>query len=97
MWDVRISKTAEKKLKKIPKDTAESFFLLLRDLRAKGPEAKSWPNYSKMVNKKDVYHCHLNKNKPRFVAIWKVMDFSIELMEVIYVGSHEGADYKRIK
>ncbi len=68
MWDVRINKTVEKRLKKIPKETAESFFLLLRDLKAKGPDVKSWPNYSKMVNKKEVYHCHLNKNKPRFVG-----------------------------
>lgn len=97
MWDVRINKTVEKRLKKIPKETAESFFLLLRDLKAKGPDVKSWPNYSKMVNKKEVYHCHLNKNKPRFVAIWKVMDFSTKLIEIIYVGSHENAHYGQIK
>lgn len=97
MWTVRISKKAKKQIEKTPRDIVSAFYLLVRDLEENGPEAESWTNYGKMVNKKEVYHCHLNKSKPRFVAIWKVMDFEIRLMEVIYAGSHEGADYKRIK
>ena len=46
--------------------------------------------------KKGYYHCHLNKGHPRYVAVWKVTDYEIRLMEIRYVGSHENADYQRI-
>ena len=36
------------------------------------------------------------KGHPRYVAVWKVADYEIRLMEIRYVGSHENADYQRI-
>ena len=60
------------------------------------PERHNWPNYGKIAGKKNIYHCHLNKGKPRYVAIWKVTDKNIKLMEVRYVGTHENADYRNI-
>jgi hypothetical protein len=48
------------------------------------------------MDKKDIYHCHLNSGKPRYVAIWKVVDKHKRYMEIRYVGTHENADYRLI-
>lgn len=97
MWTVEASSRVEKQINKLPKPIRDAFYLLQADLESFGPEAKRWTNYGKMVNKKEVYHCHLNKSKPRYVAIWKVTDFNIQIIEVKYVGTHENADYDRFK
>ena len=47
-------------------------------------------------NKPAMFHCHLNKGKNRYVAVWRVQDFTITIMEMHYVGTHEGANYKRL-
>lgn len=96
MWEIKAASKIKKQIDKLPKSIRAAFYLLQADLETHGPEAKRWTNYGKMSNKKDVYHCHLNKGKPRYVAVWKVTDMEIRIMEVKYVGTHENADYKRI-
>lgn len=38
----------------------------------------------------------LKKGRPSYVAIFRVADRGIKLIEVRYVGTHEDADYRRI-
>ncbi len=68
----------------------------LCDLQVKGSEAVGWRNYSRLTGKKDFFHCHLNKRHPRYVAVWKLESEIIKLIEVRYVGTHEGVNYNRI-
>jgi hypothetical protein len=42
---------------------------------------------------KDTFHCHLNKGRPTYVVVWKVLDKDQKIMEVLYVGTHENAPY----
>jgi len=74
----------------------DALYLLELELSSAGPTISSWPNYGKIAAKTDVYHCHLNKGKPRYVAVWKVTDRVNKVIEVRYVGTHENADYRRI-
>lgn len=60
------------------------------------PGAHQLDHYGKIVNKDDMHHCHLNKGRPRYVAVWKVLDRTVQLMEIKYVGTHENTDYRRI-
>ena len=87
-WKVNVSKTAVKHAKKLPKKVRDLFEALLLDLTKLGPNQREWANYSKLGY--DRYHCHLNYS---FVAVWKVMDNEIQILEVTYVGSREDAPY----
>lgn len=96
MWQVLTGNKVSKQVNRLPKDIREVLYILISDLKAKGPVVEHWQNYGKIKGKKNHYHCHLNKGKPRYVAVWKVTDYKIRLMEVRYVGTHENADYQRI-
>lgn len=96
IWTVEITGKARKQKRALPKIIDQSFSLLVSDLKKNGPEAKKWPNFGILVGKKGFYHCHLNKKHPRYVAVWKVSNMEIKLIEVRYVGTHEKADYRRI-
>ncbi|MDR3089571.1 MAG: hypothetical protein LBU39_07120 [Desulfobulbaceae bacterium] len=95
-WTVAFTGQARKQKSKLPDAMADALYILRRELEASGPERANWPHYGKIRGKKDVHHCHLNKGKPRYVAVWKVVDRDIQLIEVRYVGTHENADYRRI-
>ena len=95
-WVVIFTGKARKQKTKLPSIVASVLDLLLGELEQEGPERTNWPHYGKIVGKPDMHHCHLNKGKPRYVAVWKVTDRSVKLMEVRYVGTHEGANYRRI-
>jgi len=86
-YKVGIKKSVLKNLKKIPKGAQETFLLLQKDLKEKGPVQKEWPNYSKLGGNK--YHCHL---KYHYAACWKYEKGTI-IIEVYYVGSREKAPY----
>lgn len=102
-WKVLESKAVKKQVDKIGRqrpDIKEAYEMLIEDLKEQGPEAKQWPHFGKLVTGKkepDMYHCHLNKGTPRYVAVWRVNDYVTEILEVRYAGTHEGADYKRIR
>ncbi|MBI9109887.1 type II toxin-antitoxin system RelE/ParE family toxin [Maridesulfovibrio ferrireducens] len=94
-WTVNISTKLQKQIKKLPKQVQQAFFLLNNRLKEDGPEQFGWANYGQLKGMESVYHCHLNKGKPRYVAVWKVEKNSIQVMEVKYVGTHEKVNYKR--
>ncbi len=95
-WQVSVTGKARRQKDKLPSEIGEALYLLTWELRALGPERTNWPHYGRIVGKQDMYHCHLNKGRPRYVAVWKVTDKTVKLMEIRYVGTHENADYRRI-
>jgi hypothetical protein len=102
-WQVAFSNQAKKQKAKLPEDIRNLLMILITELEWEGPEQLEWRNYGKLVGKgknQDFRHCHLNTGKPRYVAVWKVVELELELeaqiMEIKYVGAHENADYRRI-
>ncbi|MGL4208682.1 MAG: type II toxin-antitoxin system RelE family toxin [Candidatus Adiutrix sp.] len=98
-WTVEFSGKASKQKEKLPGEIKDNLAALLIDLKWNGPEQPSWRNYGKLLGKgkkQDIWHCHLNGGQPRYVAVWKVVDLAVQIMEIRYVGTHENADYRRI-
>lgn len=87
IYEIKIKRKLENSIKKLPITIQKKFSRLILDLRDKGPEQPSWPNYSKLS--KNEYHCHLGYS---WVACWKHEKKSI-IIEVYYVGSREKAPY----
>ncbi len=96
LWTVQFTGKARKQKGKLPPNISSVLDLLYGELENEGPERKNWPHYGKITGKPDMHHCHLNKGKPRYVAVWKVTDRSVKLLEIRYVGTHENADYRLI-
>ena len=95
-WDVRFSRKVVKQIGELPELVQMAVRFLVKDLQLKGPMARTWPNSGKLQGQTDCYHCHLRKGRPTYVAVWQVVDQEMKLIEVKYVGTHEGADYRRI-
>lgn len=89
-WTVKLVGQAKKSFKDLPKRTSETFRLLMEDLEVNGPQRFNWPNFSKLKN--PLYHCHLEKGRPTYVACWRVYKKE-KLIEVYYAGTHEKAPY----
>ena len=92
-WTVGATGKARKQLGRLPPDITDALSALWLDLKFSGPVQPHWPNYGKLKGRKDEYHCHLNKGRPTYVVVWKVLDKQIRLMEIYYVGTHENAPY----
>jgi mRNA-degrading endonuclease RelE of RelBE toxin-antitoxin system len=96
-WIVTLSPGAERDLKKLKKNIQHLVGTLTQDLALHGYVLHKWPNYGKMAKcskvKKDSYHCHLQKGRPTYVAVWRVVNKESKEIEVYYVGTHEGAPY----
>ena len=88
MW---LTASVRQRLKKLPKSIEEIFELLLAELGLSGPVQKDWPHYGKL--REDCYLCHLQRGKPTYEAVWRVLSKKAKVMEVTYVGSHEKAHY----
>lgn len=97
LWTVVFSNQAVKQRRKLPDKMKVVFDALIADLEDNGPEAKEWKHYGKITSKKNLYHCHLNAGKPTYVAVWKWASERIQVLEIRYVGTHEGVNYKRIE
>ena len=95
-WTVKFTGNSRKQKEKVPAAISAALYALRNELEAEGPERTKWPHYGKITGKPDMHHCHLNKGKPCYVAVWKVTDITEKLMEIRYVGTHENADYRRI-
>lgn len=95
-WTVLFTGKAKRQKGKLPQKYQDALDALRRDIEINGPVAANWPHYGKLKGKPDFYHCHLNQGKPRYVAVWKVTDKTIHLVEIRYVGTHEKADYGKI-
>jgi len=84
-----------KGLRRLPPSIEEIFQLLLAEIQLSGPIRTRWPHFGKLA-RKDCYHCHLKKGKPRYVAVWRIADKKNRIVEVTYVGTHERAHYDRL-
>ncbi|MBQ9453864.1 MAG: cytotoxic translational repressor of toxin-antitoxin stability system [Desulfovibrio sp.] len=90
-WLVGMTPKAKKQASSLPRKVKDALTLLMGDMEADGPVRGDWPNYGKLSDTK--HHCHIKKGKPCYVAVWEVSDKAIKLIEVQYVGTHEGAPY----
>jgi mRNA-degrading endonuclease RelE of RelBE toxin-antitoxin system len=96
LWEVGFTSKAAKQAKKLPWEIVENLGALVRELKVNGPERINWPSYSKLKGKEGCYHCHLRKGRPTYVPVWQVEDSEKSRVVIRYVGTHEGADYRRI-
>jgi mRNA-degrading endonuclease RelE of RelBE toxin-antitoxin system len=87
VYDVRVTKKAEKGIKSLPIRERKVLALLLEDLRDSGPVQAGWKNYSKIG--KVTHLCHISYS---WVVTWRCEKDSI-IVEVEYVGSRENAPY----
>jgi mRNA-degrading endonuclease RelE of RelBE toxin-antitoxin system len=97
LWKVGFSSKAEKQAGKLPPEMRARLYALKLEIEQKGPEQTSWRNYGLIVGAKDVHHCHLNSGRPRYVAIWKVLDREVRIIEIQYAGPHGSANYGLFK
>ena len=93
-WTVNFSAKAAKQAAKLPTRVAERLDVLRFEMERTGPVQVSMPHFGKLKGwPGETYHCHLNKGRPTYVAIWVVEDRAVQLVEVTYVGTHEKAPY----
>ncbi|MDZ7831075.1 MAG: hypothetical protein U5L07_04950 [Desulfobacterales bacterium] len=90
-WVVEFTNRARKQKGKLPRRVQAVLFQLVKEIEKAGPVRGDWPNYSKLSA--NIHHCHLKKGKPNYVAVWREVEGSIRVVEVIYAGSHEKAPY----
>ena len=93
-WAVLLTSNVRRKLKKLPQSIDEIFQYLLGEMRLSEPVRAEWPNYGKLRH--DCFHCHLQRGRPTYVAVWRVLSKKDKIIEVTYVGSHEKAHYGRL-
>ena len=91
MWEVRWTARARKAVNSLPLPVQSAVWLLVADLRLRGPVVGNWPNYGKLG--KNEHHCHLKKGRPTYVAVWWEVKKEERCIEVTYVGTHEKAPY----
>jgi len=90
-WTVRFTKKAAKQNTSLPEAIQFRLRALVQEMAVSGPVRGNWKNYSKLTKTK--HHCHLKSGRPTYVVCWEVVESEIRLMEVYYVGTHEGAPY----
>ena len=91
MWTVKHHLKVEKSLKNLPKEILRKYVALLEEIEQFGPYRHNWKNYGKLEHNK--FHCHIQKGKPTYIACWEIVDKTIKITEVYYVGTHEKAPY----
>jgi mRNA-degrading endonuclease RelE of RelBE toxin-antitoxin system len=96
-WRVEYAGKAKKQIEKLQPAIRDIFYILKREMEQEGPEQTEWRNYSRIVNARDVHHCHLNNSHPRYVVVWKVVDHEKMYIEIRFVGPHGSVDYSRFK
>jgi len=93
-WTVEFTAKAAKQARALPKRIAERLDALRKAMEYGGPLQPTMPHFGKLKNKgASFYHCHLNRGRPTYVAVWRVVKDRVQLVEVIYVGTHEKAPY----
>jgi len=97
-WTVGFSAKAGKQKTKLPANIDDRLAALVMELIMEGPVQPEWKNYGKLTGKKGEYHhCHLCAGRPTYVVVWQVIDRQVCIMEVRYVGTHEGVNYDRFR
>lgn len=93
-WTVEFTARAAKQARKLPARILNRLDALQRNIQAEGPAQPTMPHFGKLKNRAgDFYHCHLNKGRPTYVAVWQVRNKVAVLVEIMYVGTHENAPY----
>jgi hypothetical protein len=93
-WTVTFSAKAAKQKARLPTRMAERLDALRVKIELAGPVQPGLPHFGRLNGwPGEVYHCHLNKGRPTYVAVWQVEAGQVRLVEVIYVGTHEKAPY----
>lgn len=93
-WSVEFTARARKGANKLPPLIRERLMAVVQALKHTGPIQPGMPHFGKLKNQpRSVYHCHLNRGRPTYVAVWEVKDKKIKLIEVTYAGTHEKAPY----
>lgn len=93
-WTVTFSRQARKQADKLPFKVQERLYALRLAMGHAGPIQPAMPNFGRLKNwPGEVYHCHLNKGRPRYVVCWQVDGNELQVIEVFYVGTHEKAPY----
>ena len=92
-WTVLVTGKARKQVEQLPAQVQTALHVLMLDIRSFGPVRGNWHHYGKLKGMPGFHYCHLNKGKPRYVAVWQETDRGIQLVEVRYVGTHEKAPY----
>lgn len=90
-WQVVIRTRAAKQRQCLPHTVRQRYLVLAQELATQGPIRGNWPNYSKLSDLR--HHCHLQKGRPTYVAVWEVIDPQQRIIEVLYVGTHANAPY----
>lgn len=101
LWHANLSRDAKKQYRKLglcgqkKPSLLDVIDALILDLKKHGPELPQWPHYGLIHESKNrvYYHCHLKRGHPTYVACWRVEDQKENIIEVFYVGTHEGAPY----
>jgi hypothetical protein len=93
-WTVLFTRKADKAKEKLPPGMKLVVRSLYINLHLCGPLQPNWAHFGKLESKKrEIYHCHLNKGRPTYIVMWKVLDKKQRIMEISYVGTHENAPY----
>jgi hypothetical protein len=94
-WLVRFNKMTAKAVRKLPIGLQATIAALVAEIEVVGPalQGRGWRNFGKLKGRIDEYHCHLKNGRPTFVACWRIAERSQQIVEVYYVGTHEGAPY----
>ena len=97
LWKVGFSSKAEKQVGKLPAEIRARLYALKLDIESKGPEQRTWRNYGLISGAKDVHHAHLNSGRPRYVAVWKVLDREVRIVKIQYAEPHGSVHYGLFK
>jgi hypothetical protein len=92
VWKIYFSRAAKKRADRLEVKVRHILQLLASDLAEHGPRpGGNWHHYSKLrgMSGRDIRHCHLTKGQPTYVCCWEVLDKQIQIIEVMYVGTHE--------
>ena len=98
VWAVTMSTSADRMANRMPKNIQILLATLIADIEMDGPIQKGWSHFSPLSKTKRVpenaYHCHLKSGRPTYVVCWQA-NKARKIVEVFYVGTHEGAPYQK--
>jgi hypothetical protein len=70
---------------------------LTKEIELLGPIRKEWSNSGTLKKDKRIpdnaYHCHVQSGRSTYVVCWRVESKIINIVEIFYVGTHEGTPY----
>jgi hypothetical protein len=90
-------RTIQKQYSQLPQEMQDMAEALMKELEVIGPKLPKWPHFGPLrgkPKKRKVYHAHLNKGKPTYVAVWELV--GEDEIEILFLGTHEKAAYDRL-